>query len=173
MTSCSQRIISKLMSIIHLSTYLFIIYPSIHILNQYLASEIMETYRHGCHVLYYFPTHFHPASTLPPSKIWILNLVFMFCLFVFKVMLWIGYPEITHRLLLHDLQFEINIIILCIFFWFLPSPAIFVRDCCLFIYLWLAHLISYTSLSLHEYPTYDFVFIPWMENWVASTLLLW
>ena len=56
------------MSIIYLSTYLFSIHPSIHISNEYLASEIMETYRHGCRVLYYFPIHFHPASTLPPQK---------------------------------------------------------------------------------------------------------
>ena len=63
----------------------------------------------------------------PPKKIWILNLVFMFCLFVFKVMLWIRYPETTHRLLLHDLPFDINAIILRVSFWFLPSPAIFVK----------------------------------------------
>lgn len=173
MTSCSQRIIRKLMSIIYLSTYQFIIHPSIHISSEYLASEIMDTYGHGCHVLYYFPIHFHPASTLPPPKNLDPQFDVYFLSFVFKVMLWIRYPETTHRLLLHNLQFDINAIILSVSFWFLPSPAIFVRDCCPFISLWLAHFISYTSLSLREYPTYDFVCIPWMENWVASTFLLW
>lgn len=60
-----------------------------------------------------FPVDFHPTSTLPPKNLDPQSDVY-FLSFVFKVMLWIRYPETTHRLLLHNLQFDINAIILSV-----------------------------------------------------------